>query len=277
MGWRVAWDRKTSKRSGYEDGMPARASTTSPILLLALAGCTGALPGALPKASPSAKPEGPAGAVHGRYVYLRGGEFFLEDLPAGPLVLTADACGKTGPAQPVVVAADQELPDVLLAGPRPEPVASGSTHPHMVEWAGTRPQALTFHVQDAGTASARTSFDGTDTANVDLVAPAGSGATPIKGVDIVLTWTTATDPTVHQGAHERYPVDVVLAAANGSCPGPATTLQVTLGAIDLAAIFKGPDLPGLVTANLEFIDDQGFAVQGGQYRNLQVEVPLFRR
>jgi hypothetical protein len=220
------------------------------------------------------------GDRHGRYAYMRAGEFLLEDVPAGPVTLTTDGyCGVAGVPQPLVVAADQELSGVRLAVDVREVVSSGSVRPpHLVTWAGTTPDVLAFAVQDAGTDHPKASLAGP--AKLQLAAAAYSQALAIKAVDLVWTWSTparqAAGEPMRQAGHLRLPVDVHVPTATGECPGASVSCEVELGGPDLSAIFQDADAPGLVIANLAFVDEQGFAVLDRNYQPLQIEVPLVR-
>ena len=70
---------------------------------------------------------------------------------------------------------------------------------------------------------------------------------------------------------------VVIAPAQDIAFGPPSIITVPIGSSSLRKIFEptdSGDQPGLIVANMEFIDDKGFAIQDKSFQNLQVSAVL---
>jgi hypothetical protein len=117
---------------------------------------------------------------------------------------------------------------------------------------------------------------------VTLKAPPGSAGAVIKAVDIIYVYNTPArsqvgNPPVQIGP-VRIPIPpVVVAPAQDIAFGPPSIITIPVGSSTLRSVFKSEDpdqQPGLIVANMEFIDDQGFAIQDKGFQNLQVSAVM---
>jgi hypothetical protein len=227
-----------------------------------------------------------------RYFYLRAGEFFLEGLPAGDASLVAKFGTRESQPNPVTVFANQLVEGVTMTVSIPEPVViEDGRVPRVVEWTGTSPEggiSLTVSVKttqtEAGTQTDTTLTYKPDPPDVDitLAAPPGSGGVVIKAYDVVYVYNTpdrqaAGKPAVQIGP-TRFPIAALTVPPASQVDfGPSVKLHVPLGSAELRKAFFGPnpsDNPGIIMANIELIDDAGFAVQDKGFQNLQIGVPI---
>lgn len=245
------------------------------------------------------KPAGPISGEDGdfrnKYVYLRPGEFFLEDVPEGVATLIASYGNVTSQQNPVTVYGGFTLADVTMNLRIPVPVRSedGSTL-RLVEWTNVKPaNGITVSVQvqeqtsDNGAARRDIMItykpDPPDVA-FELKAPPGSGGTTIRAVDLVYSWSTLRNPAPQILGPIRIPIaPTIVSAAQETAFGPPTVLTIPVGSSSLNAIFGGADpaapidpldVPGMVVANIEFIDDAGLVVQDKSLKQLQVSTVL---
>jgi hypothetical protein len=163
--------------------------------------------------------------------------------------------------------------------------------PKVVEWVGTNPEtgiSLMVSVKttqtDQGVRTDTTLTYKPDPPDVEvaLAAPPGSGGSVIKGYDLVYVYNTPARQAAGQPPLQLGPTRIPIAAltvppAKDLDFGPSVKIKVPLASADLRAVFtaNSPDqTPGIVQANLEFIDDAGFAIQDKSFQNLQVSVPI---
>lgn len=238
-----------------------------------------------------------ARAFKQKYIYLRSGEFFLEDVPEGISTIYASFGNVTSAQNPVTVFANTTVTDVNLNLYIPIPVAleNGDT-PHVVEWTGLTPETgITIAVEEK---AAETGADVTTTnivykpdppdVSVELKSPPGSGGAVITGLSIVYQWVGEDkrdgEVRAQQLGPDRIPIPPkVVAAAQPSAFGPPTLLTVPVGSATVQEIFKtfiNPKTgqpatpPGLVKASIQFIDESGFAIQSKSLEALEVSVVL---
>ncbi|MDB5095898.1 MAG: hypothetical protein JWM80_319 [Cyanobacteria bacterium RYN_339] len=227
-----------------------------------------------------------------QYVYLRAGEYFLDGLPEGINKLTASFGNVTSAANPVTVYNGKLVTGANMTLFLPEPVVTEDGRvPRVVEWTGLKPETgISVAVQtktvktDQGTNTETTVTYKPDPPDVSvtLKAPPGSGGAVIKAVDIVYVYNTparsqAGQPPIQIGPTRVPIVPVVVAPAQDIAFGPASVITIPIGSSALSSAFKStqPDQqPGLIVANLEFIDDAGFAIQDKSFQNLQVSVVI---
>jgi hypothetical protein len=227
-----------------------------------------------------------------QYVYLRAGEFFLEGVPEGISKLTASFGNVVSSQNPVTVYQNQLVTGVTMNLYIPEPVAVEDKRvPKVVEWTSLKPETgISVNAQvkttktDEGLRTETTinyKPDPPDVA-VTLKAPPGSAGAVIKAVDIIYVYNTparqsAGQPPVQIGP-VRMPIPpVVVAPAQDIAFGPPSVITIPIGSSTLRSVFRSdiPDQqPGLIVANMEFIDDAGFAVQDKSFQNLQVSAIL---
>jgi hypothetical protein len=227
-----------------------------------------------------------------QYVYLRAGEFFLEGVPEGISKLSA-SFGNVGSApNPVTVYPNQLVTGVTMNLYIPEPVAVEDKRvPKVVEWTGLTPATgISVQVQtkieqtDHGSSTTVTinyKPDPPDVA-VTLKAPPGSAGAVIKAVDIIYVFNTSNRQQAGKPPQQIGPIrlpipPVVIAPAQDIAFGPPSILTIPIGSASLKKIFEAPDSgdqPGLIVANMEFIDDAGFAIQDKSFQNLQVSAVL---
>jgi hypothetical protein len=232
-------------------------------------------------------------AVNARrqYVYLRTGEFFLEGVPEGVAQLKASFGNVASTANPVTVYKNQLVTGVNLNLYIPEPVTLENGVPHVVEWTGMKPEvgiSVSAQVKttktDLGVETDTTITykpDPPDVA-VTLKAPPGSAGAVIKAVDVIYVYNTPARSSTGQPPIQIGPVRIpvppqVIAPAQDIAFGPPTVLTVPVGSSTLRSVFKSEDpdqQPGLIVANMEFIDDQGFAIQDKSFQNLQVSAVM---
>lgn len=249
------------------------------------------------------KPAGPVdgddGDFRNKYVYLRPGEFFLEDVPEGVVTLKASYGNVVSQQNPVTVYGGFTLADVLMNVPLPRRVAPPDDQPDLilrpVEWTSVQPKngiTVSVQIQDTTSDSGQSKRDVLITYKPDppdvafeLKAPPGSAGTTIRALDVVYTWTTTNNPKGDFLGPIRIPIaPAVISPAQETAFGPPTIVTVPVGSSVLTAIFAGGrapgeaveagDIPGLVVANIEFIDEDGTAVKGKNFLPLQVSTVL---
>jgi hypothetical protein len=227
-----------------------------------------------------------------QYVYLRAGEFFLEGVPEGISKLTASFGNVNSSPNPVTVYKNQLVTGVTMNLYIPEPVAVEDKRvPKVVEWTGLKPEVgISVQAQvkttktDLGIETDTTITykpDPPDVA-VTLKAPPGSAGAVIKAVDIIYVYNTPARSQIGQPPIQIGPVripipPVVVAPAQDIAFGPPSVITIPVGSSTLRSIFKSdqPDQqPGLIVANMEFIDDAGFAIQDKSFQNLQVSAVM---
>jgi hypothetical protein len=227
-----------------------------------------------------------------QYVYLRAGEFFLEGVPEGVSKLTASFGNVNSSPNPVTVYKNQLVTGVTMNLYIPEPVAVEDKRvPKVVEWTGLKPEvgiSVSAQVKttktDLGVETDTTITykpDPPDVA-VTLKAPPGSAGAVIKAVDIIYVYNTPARSAIGQPPIQIGPVripipPVVVAPAQDIAFGPPSVITIPVGSSTLRSIFKSdqPDQqPGLIVANMEFIDDAGFAIQDKSFQNLQVSAVM---
>jgi hypothetical protein len=233
----------------------------------------------------------PATNARRQYVYLRAGEFFLEGVPEGIAQLKASFGNVATANNPVTVYKNQLVTGVTMNLYIPEPVVTENGVAHVVEWTGMKPDVgISVQAQvkttktDLGVQTDTTITykpDPPDVA-VTLKAPPGSAGAVIKAVDIIYVYNTPArsqvgNPPVQIGP-VRIPIPpVVVAPAQDIAFGPPSIITIPVGSSTLRSVFKSEDpdqQPGLIVANMEFIDDQGFAIQDKGFQNLQVSAVM---
>lgn len=248
------------------------------------------------KISESEEPDPTARAFKEKYVYLRAGEFFLEDVPEGISTVYASFGNVTSAQNPVTVFANTTVTDVNLNLFIPIPVAleNGDT-PRVVEWTGLTPETgITIKVenkQEEGASEPTINVvynPEPPDVSIELKAPPGSGGAVITGLSIVYQWVGEDkrdgEVRAQQLGPERIPIPPrVVAAAQPSAFGPPLNLIVPVGSATIQEIFKPFDNPktqlkstppGLVKASIQFIDESGFAIQSKSLEALEVAVVL---
>ena len=125
---------------------------------------------------------------------------------------------------------------------------------------------------------------------VTLKAPPGSAGAVIKAVDVVYVFNTQFRqsqglPPLQIGPIRAPLPPIVVGPAQDIAFGPPAQITIPIGSSSLASVFNPLDAsgrpdhdptkqPGLIVANMEFIDDGGFAIQDKGFQNLQVSAVL---
>jgi hypothetical protein len=231
------------------------------------------------------KPGGPE--PFDKYVYLRPGEFFLEDVPDGIATVTASYGGVSSQQTQVEVYAGNTRADIKIPLYIPGPV--------QVENSNQTPKVVDFIEIDPSTGVAASVTIKEDTENntreitveykpdppdvtVTLKAPPGSAGTVIRSINLIYSYDTFS------GRHEETPAinlpisPHIVGPAQDTAYGPPTTIRIPVGSSVITQIFdkEADDPPGLIICTMEFIDEQGFAVLDKNFQNLEVATVLRR-
>lgn len=245
----------------------------------------------VPRKNPPAPVEG-VEEYQRKYVYLRTGEFFLEGVPEGLANLRASFGNTTSSVNPITVYPNATVNGITMNLFIPEPIrVEGNAAPRVVEWTGLKPDnGITLQVQPGqvveGVVQPPTITykpDPPDVA-VTLKAPPGSAGAVIRAVSLVYVFTTRESQAQGLAAQTIGPIlipipPIIVPPAQDIAFGPPAIINVPVGSASLQAIFDDPSpnrQPGLVVANMEFIDESGFAVQSKTFENLQVAAILRR-
>lgn len=237
------------------------------------------------------KPGGPN--PFDKYVYLKQGEFFLEDVPEGYSTIRASSGGVSSQGVQVEVFAGNVRADVKvpLYIPNPIRVDGATAPPKVVDFVKAQPDTgISVTVQtkknDDGSVEITVNYkpDPPDV-TIQLKAPPGSAGTVIKGINLVYSWDT-----IHDNHGETKPVfipisPVVVAPAQDTAYGPPATITVPVGSAIIQEVFKqkvpagqpnagAADPPGMIIATMEFVDEGGFVVLDKNFQNLQVSTIL---
>lgn len=227
------------------------------------------------------------------YAYLRAGEFLVEGVPEGQVQVSASFGGVTATPIPVAVLAGKETSGVTISLALPESVVADNGKPvHVLEWAGLTPSTgVTMKLVN----QVSTAPDGTTTHTValqyspdppdvviTLKAPPGSSGATIKAASIIYQYNTASRQAEGKPPQEIGPIQVQLTpvkveAAQDAGYGPTASLTVPVGAPQLQQVFNVPDpsnLPGQITANVQFIDDTGAVVMDRTLSPLEAGVNI---
>ncbi|HEY9723914.1 MAG TPA: hypothetical protein V6D47_18075, partial [Oscillatoriaceae cyanobacterium] len=221
-----------------------------------------------------------------KYIYLRAGEYFLEGVPAGIATVTATYGTTQSPQSEVTVYTNTTTDQENLSLDIPQPIVNddGST-PHVVDWTGLTPDTgISLSVSSKSSDSnppittVDVSYDPSPpNATVELRSPPGSGGVTISQVSVVYVWSTPNDATPKQLEVPAYTIPpVTIGAAQATSYGPPADIIVPVASASLQTIFQNDpnNPPGLVLANIEFLDSSGFQVQDEKLQPLQVSVPL---
>lgn len=234
------------------------------------------------------KPGGPE--PFDKYVYLRPGEFFLEDVPDGIATLTASYGGVASQKTSVEVYAGNTRADIKipLYIPGPVQVDGSNQPPKVVDFVGTDPATgisatVTIKVNEDGTRDIQVDYKpNPPDITVKLKAPPGSAGTVIKGINLIYSWDTIS------GKHgETNPINmpispIVIAPAQDTAYGPPSNITIPVGSAIITRIFDQvdddgrPDPPGLIVCTMEFVDESGYVVLDKNFQNLQVSTILRR-
>lgn len=244
----------------------------------------------VPRKNPPAPLEGQEPYQY-KYVYLRTGEFFLEGVPEGIANLRASFGNTTSSINPITVYANATVSGITMNLFIPQPIrVEGNAAPKVVEWTGLKPDnGVTLQVTPGqvveGVVQPPTITykpDPPDVA-VTLKAPPGSAGAVIKAVSVVYVYTTRASQAAGLAAQTIGPIlipipPIIVPPAQDIAFGPPAVINVPVGSASLQEIFSGnaDNQPGLVVANMEFIDETGFAVQSKTFENLQVAAILRR-
>lgn len=222
-----------------------------------------------------------------KYVYLRKGEFFLEDVPEGIATLRTSFGNVESAQNQVLVHPNVTVTDVSLNLYIPVPVANeDQTTPKVIEWTGSKPS--TGIILDA-TTKQTTLPDGQiilepdvsykpdppDVA-IELKAPPGSGGTVITAINILYEARYAN----RVERKELPPIaisPIVVSAAQATSFGPPTIMTIPVGSKTLSSYFSDPDpnnQPGLVMAYITFTGEDGFLVQAKDLEALTCAVAM---
>ena len=236
----------------------------------------------------------PTQADADRFVYLRLGEFFLEGVPEGKILLRASFGNVTSSPNPVTVYKNTIVEDVSLNLYIPEPMAKDSNGnvPRTVEWAKLEPTngisvsvVTTRESVDTGppitTSTISYKPDPPDVA-VTLKSPPGSPGTVISAYAVTYEYTTPNQQRNNQPPVTVGPILVptpplIVPPAQEVSFGPSVILSIPIGSRTLNQLFSSPDeddQPSLVIAYIEFRDDKGLPVPDRNLNALRVGVPL---
>lgn len=235
-----------------------------------------------------------------KYVYLRTGEFFLEGVPEGIANLRASFGNTESASNPITTYPSTTLTGINMTLNIPQKIqVEGNAQPKVVEWTGLNPEnGISLQVQEGqvvdGVRQAATVTykpDPPDVA-VTLKAPPGSQGAEVRAVSIVFVWSTVALQRQGLASQTMGPITVpippqTVPPAQDIAFGPPHVIRVPVGSSSLGNIFEPPTqvptgflpsdfLPGLVVANMEFIDERGFAIQAKNFENLQVACILRR-
>lgn len=225
-----------------------------------------------------------------KYVYLRQGEFFLEEVPEGIATLKSSFGGVDSSANQVTVYPGVTVTDVALNLYLPIPVANeDKSVPRVVEWTGMKPEtgitvAATIKRTDVPGSAPVTDVtitykpDPPDVA-IELKSPPGSGGTVIRSVSVAYVYTTIAGERKSVLLEPPIPISpVVVPAAQATSFGPPAIITVPVGSATIRSLFQTDtedDRPnGMIVANLRFLDEQGFEVQGKLLEALEASVVL---
>lgn len=212
-----------------------------------------------------------AGSPDGRYVYLRRGEYFLEQLPPGSDTVSVSACGSSA-SETVAVSGGRATPAHALTIDAPAPVMQTNGAPASVYAASlVSPASITATVGKAAV-----QYDASD-ATVQLRAwPGASGCT----VDLLNVTYVYADPYGEEAALPPVPrpiAPVAVPAATHDCYGAPVTLKVPIAYSSLSDLLLGPQPPLQVLARVQFVTHAGDTLQSASQSELTLSVPIARR
>ncbi len=229
-----------------------------------------------------------------RYMYLRKGEFFLENIPAGNVTLTATYGGAVSAENRTIVFANNILTGIALNVLIPESVAAADPSlplPRVVQWTNTRPttgivvRATVKENSEGGVSRIETSLayepDPPDI-QVTLKAPPGSQGVMVNAVELTYEFTTLARslgglPVVQYGP-VRYGIPPKqIPAAQQNSFGPPEEILVPIGSSTLKSFFNAPDpkdQPALINVLIKFRDDEDNIVQNEKFKDLVVTTSL---
>lgn len=230
----------------------------------------------------------PAPAVPGkpgleRYAFLRVGEFLFEAVPEGAATLSADFGGTSASRGLQVTSATTLVADLQL--PLPSPIEVEGGRPRVVGWSGLVPAEGLSLVEEASASGALRFEPNPPDVVVRLKAPPGSaGATVVAYSVVYLVQTVAGEEAKRTPAvMGPYTVGVPpleVPPAERLAFGPEVEIRVPLDGARLRALHEVADpkqRPSSILAQVEFLDDRGFALQGPTFENLIVSIPVRRR
>lgn len=212
--------------------------------------------------SEAEEPNARTRAFKEKYVYLREGEFLLEEVPEGIITVVASLDGI--PSEPVQVTVFPEAvahKDVELA--LPVPVEFGPAIPRFVEPLDQHTPREIEAVQEAGS-KGKVPILSPASVSVRLQAAPRSQGTVIKAIECRYQGKGADDLEVDWVVRVKIE-PVVIPAAQDSAPGPVTTVELPIGAEPLTRLLAGssdasaPVYPANVSVRI--IDEQGFPVE----------------
>lgn len=225
------------------------------------------------------EPDAQARAFKEKYVYLREGEFLLEDVPEGIVTLVASLGGVSSePVQVTVFPEAVAHMDVELT--LPVPVDSGSEPPRFVV-------PLDHHtlpeIEVVRAADSKSSLPTLSPASVStrLQAAPGARGTVIAAIEYQ-GWGEGVGDTGVGWVVRAKIAPVVIPAAHASEPGPVAAIEVPMNDPSLLRLLAGSDdasAPVYPTKVLvRFIDEQGFPVEvsGGQTLEVVLTIRGFR-
>ncbi|MEB3329918.1 MAG: hypothetical protein VKQ33_11860 [Candidatus Sericytochromatia bacterium] len=228
----------------------------------------------------------------GKYYYLRAGEFLLEGLPEGEVLVTAQFGEVRTPPTRLTV-----FPSFLLTGLEfrlaiPEPLAKvNNADPPVLEWIGLEPTSgitlkiVTRTVSTGGDTNTETTVnyapDPPDV-RVSLVAPPGSGGGTVYYYRIFYTYSTPASRRVSKD--DVATPDVVYPTPPITVPpgqqqnyGPSVEFTIPLGSTAIQKLFakdNEDELPILVMARIQFLDQAKQPFLDASGREVEVAVPM---
>lgn len=226
----------------------------------------------------------------GKYWYLRSGEFLLEGLPEGDVLVTA-SYGEVKTEQVRL----SIFPNFMLTGvefrlPIPDALAkeADGTDPKIIAWAATYPSTgitMKIAVREAtvegGGQDRQTTIQyDPDPPDVRVVlrSPPGSGGGEVWYYRINYTYATAKTPNGATPFFEVPLAPVKVPRGQQQNFGPSQEFEVPVGSIILKKLFdssKGlEDFPAIVVAKIQFLDETRTPLRSRSGQPLEVAVPL---
>jgi hypothetical protein len=228
----------------------------------------------------------------GKYYYLKAGEFLLEGIPEGEVLVTAQFGEVRTPPTRITV-----FPNFLLTGLEfrlaiPEPLAKvNNADPPVLEWIKLEPQSgitlkiVTRSVSTGGDTNTETTVnyapDPPDV-RVSLVSPPGSGGGTVYFYKIFYTYSTPASRKVSKEDVKTpdvtYPTPpIVVPPGQQQNYGPSVEFIIPLGSTAIQKLFKKEsedEIPILVMARIQFLDRNEDEFLDASGRPVEVAVPL---